>query len=68
MTDIDNNVNYIVVLNGEEQYSILRVGSEVPAGWNVEGFRGSRQECLDHIDVVWTDMRPLSVRRRTDGE
>jgi MbtH protein len=67
MADIDDKVDYIVVLNGEEQYSILLSESEVPAGWFVEGFHGSRQECLDHIDLVWTDMRPLSVRRRMDG-
>ncbi|MFG1914955.1 MbtH family protein [Micromonospora sp. NPDC048898] len=68
MTDIDSKVSYIVVLNGEEQYSILRADSEIPPGWDVEGFRGARQDCLDHIDVVWTDMRPLSVRRRQDGQ
>ncbi|MFJ6616816.1 MbtH family protein [Kitasatospora sp. NPDC091335] len=68
MVDIDDDVDYVVVLNGEEQYSILLADREVPAGWAVEGFRGPRQECLDHIDLVWTDMRPLSVRRRMDGK
>lgn len=67
MVDIDDKVDYIVVLNGEEQYSILSADREIPAGWAVEGFRGARQECLDHIDRVWTDMRPLSVRRRMEG-
>ncbi|WP_052868018.1 MbtH family protein [Streptomyces niger] len=67
MVDIDEKVDYIVVLNGEEQYSILLADREIPAGWVAEGFRGPRQECLDHIDVVWTDMRPLSVRRRMEG-
>ncbi|MET7712460.1 MbtH family NRPS accessory protein [Streptomyces sp. NPDC005407] len=67
MVDIDDKVDYIVVLNGEEQYSILSADREIPAGWAVEGFRGPRQECLDHIDRVWTDMRPLSVRRRMEG-
>ncbi|NWF30170.1 MbtH family NRPS accessory protein [Streptomyces sp. PKU-EA00015] len=67
MVDIDDKVDYIVVLNGEEQYSILSADREIPAGWAVEGFRGPRHECLDHIDRVWTDMRPLSVRRRMEG-
>lgn len=62
------NVEYLVVRNGEEQYSVLLSDSEIPAGWFVEGCRGSRQECLDHIDLVWTDIRPLSVRRRMDGK
>lgn len=58
---------YLVVLNDEEQYSIWRADREVPAGWYPEGRSGTRQECLDHIDVVWTDMRPLSLRRRLAG-
>ncbi|CAM5498036.1 MbtH family NRPS accessory protein [Streptomyces hirsutus] len=58
---------YLVVRNDEEQYSIWRADREVPAGWHPEGRRGSRQECLDHIGVIWTDMRPLSLRRRLAG-
>jgi MbtH protein len=56
-------VTYLVVLNDEEQYSIWPVGREVPAGWRAEGTQGTREECLAHIDKVWTDMRPLSLRR-----
>lgn len=58
---------YLVVRNDEEQYSIWRADRDLPAGWHPEGRRGTRQECLDHIDVVWTDMRPLSLRRRLAG-
>lgn len=57
---------YRVVLNDEEQYSIWWAGRELPAGWHAEGTEGSRQECLDHIGEVWTDMRPLSLRRRME--
>jgi MbtH protein len=53
---------YLVVLNDEEQYSIWPAGDPLPAGWRAEGTRGPRQECLEHIDVVWTDMRPASLR------
>jgi MbtH protein len=55
---------YAVVVNHEEQYSIWPVGRPVPNGWREVGKTGSKQECLDHIEVVWTDMRPLSVRRQ----
>ncbi|WP_433496526.1 MbtH family protein [Sphaerimonospora sp. CA-214678] len=51
-----------VVVNDEEQYSIWWEGREIPAGWTPTGFSGTRQECLDHIAEVWTDMRPRSVR------
>lgn len=58
---------YLVVTNDEEQYSIWAENRAIPAGWSAEGFRGSRQDCLDHIDEVWTDMRPLSLRRQMAG-
>ncbi|HSV68458.1 MAG TPA: MbtH family NRPS accessory protein [Mycobacteriales bacterium] len=53
---------YIVVLNDEEQYSIWARTMPVPPGWRAEGFAGPRQDCLAHIDTVWTDMRPASLR------
>ncbi|MFD7235851.1 MbtH family protein [Streptomyces syringium] len=54
-----------VVINDEEQYSVWPAASDLPAGWHAEGFEGTKQECLTHIDGVWTDMRPASLRRRT---
>jgi MbtH protein len=53
---------HAVVLNHEEQYSTWPVEEEPPAGWRTEGFVGTREECLAHIDAVWLDMRPLSAR------
>ncbi|CAM5464148.1 MbtH family protein [Streptomyces abikoensis] len=57
---------YQVVLNDELQYSIWRADAAVPAGWRAEGTSGTREACLAHIDEVWTDMRPLSLREATD--
>ncbi len=55
-----------VVLNHEEQYSIWPAGREVPPGWTDEGTVGVKDACLQHIGEVWTDMRPLSLRRRME--
>ena len=60
--DEDDDQNWRVVINDEEQYSIWRTDRELPLGWREEGKVGTRQECLDHIEEVWTDMRPLSIR------
>ncbi|MBD0674194.1 MbtH family protein [Kitasatospora sp. NPDC091335] len=57
---------YCVVHNDEEQYSIWLADRDLPLGWYREGFEGLKQACLDHIDTVWTDMRPLSLRRRME--
>jgi amino acid adenylation domain-containing protein len=62
-----DDMDYHVVLNDEEQYSIWPVGREIPAGWHQDGFTGSRVECLAHIEEVWTDMRPRSLRLRMDA-
>jgi MbtH protein len=59
---------HLVVVNHEEQYSIWPAGTGLPAGWRAEGTSGTRQDCLDHIERVWTDMRPLSLRRRMASE
>jgi MbtH protein len=66
MFDDDDQGVYLVVRNDEEQYSIWSADRELPLGWYAEGTRGTRQECLDHIGRVWTDMRPLSLRRRME--
>ena len=63
--DEDRTV-YKVVLNDEEQYSIWPADRDNPAGWRDEGTRGTKAECLAHIDRVWTDMRPKSLREAMD--
>jgi MbtH protein len=57
---------FLVVLNDEEQYSIWLADKPVPEGWHADGISGSKRECLDHIEQVWTDMRPKSLRDRMD--
>jgi MbtH protein len=57
---------YKVVMNHEEQYSIWPAGRTAPLGWKEVGKSGSKQECLDYVKEVWTDMRPLSLRQQMD--
>ena len=65
--DKDDNTIYNVVINHEEQYSIWPVDKEIPLGWKTTGKSGQKQECLDHIKEVWTDMRPKSLRDKMDN-
>jgi MbtH protein len=60
----DPTVMFQVVVNHEEQYSIWPVGRENALGWTSEGTSGTKEECLAHINEIWLDMRPLSLRRR----
>ncbi|MEV5903056.1 MbtH family NRPS accessory protein [Streptomyces sp. NPDC052127] len=53
---------HTVVVNHEEQYSVWPVLLPLPGGWRATGFTGTRAACLEHIETVWTDLRPLSLR------
>lgn len=55
---------YKVVVNHEEQYSIWPVDQKSPLGWKDAGKSGQREECLSYIGEVWSDMRPLSLRKK----
>lgn len=68
MSDVEEDTTvYRVVVNHEEQYSIWPDYRDLPLGWRDVGKSGSKAECLAHINVVWTDMRPLSLRQQMDA-
>ncbi|MEV6863704.1 MbtH family NRPS accessory protein [Streptosporangium subroseum] len=56
-------MSFPVVLNDEERYSPWPAGGEPPADRRPAGFEGAKEDGLAHIDRVWTDLRPLSVRQ-----
>jgi MbtH protein len=64
----DDTTIYNVVVNHEEQYSIWPADRDNPPGWNNAGKTGTKQECLAYIEEVWTDMRPLSLRKQMDQD
>ena len=66
--DEEDTRTYTVVINHEEQYSIWLADREIPLGWREVGKRGTKSACLAYIEEVWTDMRPLSLRKQMDGE
>ena len=66
MDEQEDATLYRVVVNHEEQYSIWPAQKEIPLGWREAGKSGLKQECLDYIKEVWTDMRPLSLRKKME--
>ncbi len=62
MSEQTTEIQHVVVVNDEEQYSVWALGRPVPAGWHATEATGTREECLAHIGQVWTDMRPKSLR------
>ena len=66
--DREDDTIYKVVVNHEEQYSIWPSERELPLGWKEAGKQGPKAECLDYIKEVWTDMRPLSLRKKMEED
>lgn len=67
MSQDQDTRTYQVVVNEEAQYSIWHAGRPLPAGWRGLDVTGTKEACLSHIEAVWTDMRPLTLRRRMDA-
>ena len=64
--DKEDTTTYKVVVNHEEQYSIWPAEKKNPHGWTDAGEVGLKTECLAYIKTVWTDMRPLTLRKQMD--
>ena len=64
--ETEDTTIYNVVVNHEEQYSIWPADRELPLGWKEAGKKGLKPECLAYIKEVWTDMRPLSLRKQME--
>ena|SRR5262245_41768103 len=64
--DKEDTTIYRVVVNHEEQYSIWPEYKEIPLGWKGVGAVGPKAHCLAYIKEVWTDMRPLSLRKKME--
>ena len=59
---------YKIVVNHEEQYSIWPLERENAIGWRDVGITGTKEKCLSHIIEIWTDMRPLSLRKYMNNQ
>ncbi|MGW4652243.1 MbtH family protein [Kitasatospora sp. NPDC004289] len=57
----DPDAAYLVLVNAEGQHSLWPAYVDIPEGWDKVFGEAGRQECLDHIEEAWTDMRPKSL-------
>jgi MbtH protein len=64
--DEDKEEKFKVLVNAEEQYSFWPEWKEIPKGWKDTGFVGTKPEAGEYVKKVWTDMRPLSLRKWMD--
>jgi len=64
MEEREDNTIYKVVVNHEEQYSIWPA-ERVGRTWDEWA---PKAECLAYIKEVWTDTRPLSLRKKMEEQ
>ncbi|GAA2957415.1 MULTISPECIES: MbtH family protein [Streptomyces] len=64
----DESGRFVVLVNEEGQYSLWPAHIDIPGGWRIEGREGSRQECLEAVESVWTDMRPAGLVRAAEAD
>lgn len=62
----EDNEEYICLVNEEEQYSTCFAWKEMPIGWKQLGLNGKKEDVLNYVKEVWTDMRPKSLREQMD--
>ena len=61
----DDQTPQRVLVNDEEQYSLWPRDNAIPNGWRSVK-EGTKAECLAYVKEVWTDMRPLSLRKHME--
>ncbi|MFD7626669.1 MbtH family protein [Streptomyces sp. NPDC059851] len=57
----DPEGRYVVLVNEEGQHSLWPARIQQPLGWELARGEGTKQECADHIEAHWTDLRPKSA-------
>ncbi|WP_084212065.1 MbtH family protein [Pseudonocardia acaciae] len=62
----DPNGTFHVLTNIEGQHSLWPTFADIPTGWTIALANVDRQRCIDYIEKNWTDMRPLTLVRKTE--
>jgi uncharacterized protein YbdZ (MbtH family) len=57
----DAEAQFLVVRNGDGQYSIWRSDIACPAGWDVVHGPVTNAAAIVYVDQNWHDMRPRSM-------
>ena len=65
MATEEDEIPQRVLVNEEEQYSLWPRDNPIPNGWKSVK-EGTKAECLAYVKEVWTDMRPLSLRKHME--
>ena len=57
----DDQLDFTVLTNSQQQYSLWPIFAAQPEGWNTQFGPASRSDCLDFIERNWLSINPFAV-------
>ena len=57
----DDQLDFTVLTNSQQQYSLWPIFAAQPAGWNTQFGPASRSDCLEFIERNWLSINPFAV-------
>jgi MbtH protein len=63
----DDSLVFLVLVNGQEQYSLWPDFVAIPPGWSQVFGPDSHARCQAYVEEQWTDMRPASLHVASGG-
>jgi MbtH protein len=64
----DTNGEFLVLVNGEGQHSLWPFFIPIPEGWLAQHGPAPKEDCLQYVELHWTDMREASLIRQMEQE
>ena len=62
----EEDTMYKVIKSREGIYRVLPLDRKTPVDWREAGKTGTRKECLNYIEEVWTDRKIGSMSKIVD--
>ena len=56
-----DTTRFKVVINHEEQYTVIPIDETPSRYWREVGKTGTKEQCLNFIEEVWTDMKSTDL-------
>lgn len=54
----DNDARFLILVNGNGQYSLWPLDIDVPVGWHIAYGDDTRARCLEFVTERWIDLAP----------
>ncbi|MBU0801587.1 MAG: MbtH family protein [Alphaproteobacteria bacterium] len=63
----DDSLVFLVLVNALQQHSLWPLFKTIPQGWQQAFGPSSRDDCLEYVEMNWTDIRPQNPPLLSSG-